>query len=93
MPQKIGIVGSGLIGRSWSMIFASAGFDIALYDVVPDAVDNALQLIKQQLESLENDGLLRGHLTAAQQFSHISKVSTLQQCVDNTIHIQVSSSY
>lgn len=31
--EKIGIVGSGLIGKSWAMIFASEGFNVVLYDV------------------------------------------------------------
>ena len=31
----VGIVGAGLIGRSWAIVFARAGWDVALYD--PDA--------------------------------------------------------
>ncbi len=34
---RIGIVGSGLIGRAWATIFASHGFDVALYDAAPGA--------------------------------------------------------
>jgi 3-hydroxyacyl-CoA dehydrogenase len=30
---KIGIVGSGLIGKSWAMIFASVGYKVLLYSV------------------------------------------------------------
>jgi L-gulonate 3-dehydrogenase len=31
MP-KIAVIGVGLIGRSWSIVFARAGWDVALYD-------------------------------------------------------------
>ena len=33
MP-RVAIVGSGLIGRSWAIVFAGGGFDVALYDGV-----------------------------------------------------------
>ena len=38
--EKIGIVGSGLIGKSWAMIFASEGFNVVLYDVDQAQVTN-----------------------------------------------------
>lgn len=87
--KKICIIGSGLIGRSWSMIFASQAYDVYLYDVAPEAVDKALVLIKDQLESLQKSGLLRGSLNAAQQFSHIHKAATLADAVEDAVHVQV----
>ena len=39
---KVGIVGSGLVGKSWAMIFASAGYNVTIYDIKEDAVKNAL---------------------------------------------------
>lgn len=71
------------------MIFASQGFDVFLYDVVSANVDTALGLLKEQLETLETQGLLRGKLTAAQQFGHVKKASTLLECVSDAVHIQV----
>ena len=42
--QKIGIIGSGLIGKSWAMIFASEGFNVVLYDVVQSQVTKAIEV-------------------------------------------------
>ena len=42
MKGKIVIVGSGLIGRSWAMIFASAGYNVVLFDIKKEQVDGAL---------------------------------------------------
>lgn len=89
MPNnKIGIIGSGLIGRSWSMIFASAGYDVYLYDIVTANVDLALTAVKGQLESLEEQGLLRGVLNAQQQFAKLHKASSLKEAVEGAVHIQ-----
>ena len=87
--SKIGIIGSGLIGRSWTMIFVSYGFDVHLYDVVPENVTNAMKLIKEQLDELEIQGLLRGQLNAAAQFGHVHRAKTLADAVSDAIHIQV----
>lgn len=87
---KISIVGCGLIGRSWAMLFASAGYNVALYDVNPEVVESALADIEQQLKKLEESGLLRGHLSSNEQYQLISKSESLAECVTDAIHVQES---
>uniref|UniRef100_A0A1I8MS94 3-hydroxyacyl-CoA dehydrogenase n=1 Tax=Musca domestica TaxID=7370 RepID=A0A1I8MS94_MUSDO len=86
--EKIGIVGSGLIGRAWSMLFTSAGYQVMLYDILPDQLSAALEYIDIELHRLEEHGLLRGHLTAEQQFKCLRTTSDLKELSRKAIFIQ-----
>ena len=86
--EKIGIIGSGLIGRSWAMLFAGVGYNVVIYDIVEEQIAKALEDINQQLNRLESGGLLRGALTATQQFKLIKGSSNLAETVKNATLIQ-----
>ena len=85
---KVAVVGSGLIGRSWSMLFASVGYEVELYDVVPENVKSALKILDTEIKRLEANGLLRGPLNAKQQLQLISESDSLASCLNGAIHCQ-----
>ena len=86
--QKVGIVGSGLIGKSWAMLFAAAGYDVCMYDIVRAQLDHAVEVIEEQLVDLEKQGLLRGKLKAQEQLALISTTDLLVKVVENAVFIQ-----
>ncbi|XP_076044060.1 lambda-crystallin-like isoform X1 [Oratosquilla oratoria] len=86
--EKIGVLGSGLIGRSWAMLFAGVGYQVYLYDIKESQVTEALADIKKQLENLEASGMLRGSTSALEQFKCIKGVSNMAECVANAKHVQ-----
>lgn len=56
--MRVAIIGSGLIGRCWSVIFARAKHNVYLYDTIPSAPSVALVEIRRQLEQLDRFDLL-----------------------------------
>jgi L-gulonate 3-dehydrogenase len=47
--MRVAIVGSGLIGRAWAVVFARGGFDVALYDSVPGVAEAAREFVAEAL--------------------------------------------
>jgi len=57
---KVGIIGSGLIGRSWAMLFVGAGYDVCLYDLSAEQLTAAKIDIEKQLKELERNNCCAG---------------------------------
>lgn len=58
--MTIGVVGAGLIGRAWAIVFARAGFTVSVYDVNTTALESAGAAVRQSLIDLEQAGLVGG---------------------------------
>ncbi|XP_051881529.1 lambda-crystallin homolog [Pristis pectinata] len=82
------IVGSGIVGRNWAMVFTSAGYRVSLYDTVHQQVICAIASIRQQLNEFERNGNLRGIFKPKEQMLLISACSDLAQAVEGAILIQ-----
>lgn len=39
--KKIALIGSGLIGRNWAVLFARAGYNVTMYDISSEQLQNA----------------------------------------------------
>ena len=83
---QVAVIGAGLIGRAWSIVFARAGFDIALWDPYPQQIEAALAFIGDRLPELEEAGLIKElpKLVA----SRIRPVNTLAEAVAAAEHVQ-----
>jgi len=86
--KKVAIVGSGLIGRSWAMLFCGAGYNVCMYDVTQDLVSKALEDIGHQLRELEASKMLRGSLNPAEQLALIKGSETMQECIEGAFYVQ-----
>lgn len=77
MP-KVGIIGAGLIGRSWAMVFARAGWTVRLTDTSAAALKAAPALIRRALADQRKYGLV-GNVAAITK--RITVVPTLAEAV------------
>uniref|UniRef100_A0A8C4MZR6 L-gulonate 3-dehydrogenase n=1 Tax=Equus asinus TaxID=9793 RepID=A0A8C4MZR6_EQUAS len=89
----VAIVGSGLIGQSWGMLFASGGFKVKLYDIEQQQVTKALENIRKEMKLLEQAGSLKGSLSAEEQLSLIRGCASVEEAVEGAMHIQVNPPY
>jgi L-gulonate 3-dehydrogenase len=83
--SKIGVIGAGLIGRAWAMVFARAGHDVALYDGVDAALPVAMATIKQRLADLNAAGLIDD---PAGVLDRITPVHSVEDAAKDAIYIQ-----
>src|SRR6185436_8081764 len=84
MP-RIAIIGSGLIGRAWAMVFARAGWEAALYDAVGGAADNALGLIAEGLGELATHGLVADPKGSA---ARVRAAKSIADALDGASYVQ-----
>jgi len=82
----IGVIGTGLIGRSWAIVFARAGFSVKLWDPAPAAARAALGFIAERLPELRQAGLLADAPEQVQ--ARITPAASLAEAVREAVHVQ-----
>ncbi len=90
MTSKIAIVGTGLVGRAWAIVFARAGHPVSIFDPLDGASQKALGLIEANLPDLATANLLRGDTPAAV-LARITRADTLEQALAGAVHCQESA--
>lgn len=84
----ITVIGSGLIGRSWAMVFISGGYRVKIYDNQPGQATKAIIEVRKQLGELEDARMLRGALSATEQLALISGHDELSQALEGAFFVQ-----
>lgn len=87
MTGTVAIVGTGLVGRAWSIAFARAGWNVRLWDPVAEAPAQALATIECLLADLEAQDMLRGG-TAAAVRGRMEAVPTLAEALAGAAWMQ-----
>ena len=85
--QTVGIVGAGLIGRSWAHVFARAGWQVKVWDPSGAQREAAHAQIAQSLHDLQVHGLVQDAAGAA---TRVQIVASLEQAVDTAAYVQES---
>ncbi|MFP3921685.1 MAG: 3-hydroxyacyl-CoA dehydrogenase [Dichotomicrobium sp.] len=69
MIDRVSVVGAGLIGRAWAIVFARAGLPVSLYDADADALAAAHDRIGAALDDLARFGLIDDPAALARRIS------------------------
>lgn len=83
--MKIAIVGTGLIGQAWAIVFARAGNDVRLWDGDAAALRRAVDLIAGQARALQEQQLLP---SAQELMSHVTACTELADALDGVAYVQ-----
>jgi L-gulonate 3-dehydrogenase len=84
MPT-VAIIGTGLIGRSWAIVFAAAGWQVRLADSSPAALQAAPGLIAEGLAELADHGLVEDSAGAA---ARVRTAGSLAEAVNGVELVQ-----
>jgi 3-hydroxybutyryl-CoA dehydrogenase len=69
--KRVLVVGAGTMGQQIGLQCAMHGYDVVLYDIAPDMVDQALRHVRETVDSLRSGG----RLTQAQAHAALNRVT------------------
>ncbi|MCB5174182.1 MULTISPECIES: 3-hydroxyacyl-CoA dehydrogenase [Microvirga] len=81
MPS-VAIIGAGLIGRSWAMVFARSGWDVRITDPSAETLENTPRLVRAGLEELASHGLATDPAFAAGRVIAVPSIAEAVHGVD-----------
>lgn len=85
MIDRVSVIGAGLIGRAWTIVFARAGLPVRLYDTDADALAAAHDRIGAALDDLKRLGLID---EPAPLERHISTHARLAESLEGAGYVQ-----
>jgi 3-hydroxyacyl-CoA dehydrogenase len=86
--RPVTVIGAGLVGAGWAIVFARAGLNVRMFDVNPQVLESAPALVAQQLDGLHSYGLLKESVDTIR--ARITVVHHLKQALDGACYAQES---
>ncbi len=85
--RPVAIVGAGLVGSGWALVFARAGYHVAVYDPSPDIRAGVVPWARQSLAELTHAGLVDA---PDEIVARITLHDTLQAALAGAFYVQES---
>jgi 3-hydroxyacyl-CoA dehydrogenase len=85
--RPVAVIGAGLVGVGWAIVFAKAGLEVRIYDADRGATERALALIPAQLKELQSFGLVDDPVSIA---AHLKPAYRLADAIDGARYAQES---
>lgn len=87
--SRIAVVGCGVVGSSWSLVFTRAGFEVAVYDQSAAAVQDTLKFVRSALADLAAQGLFTGDVDTA--CARLKPAASLEEALAGVDYVQESA--
>ena len=87
---KVSLVGCGLVGGAWAVVFARAGLDVTLYDPSPSAIETALRVARESADALAERDLTNGK-TPDEIMARLTPAASLAEAAGSADYIQESA--
>lgn len=88
--SSVAIVGGGVVGSSWALLFARAGYAVRLYDASPAARADAIDFVAARLADLAAHGLA-GDEPQQAVLARLSAAADLGEAVSGADYVQESA--
>ena len=86
--KRVSVVGAGLVGMGWAIVFARAGLQVQVHDLQPEAIDAGIALAADQIAGLARHGLLSEAPETV--IARLHPAPTLAQAVEGVAWLQES---
>lgn len=87
MSANIGLVGAGLVGSGWAIVFARAGYRVRAYDSDPSTRASLLDRVATNAQSLEAHRLVDD---AKDILENVEAVDTMDAALEDAVYVQES---
>jgi 3-hydroxyisobutyrate dehydrogenase-like beta-hydroxyacid dehydrogenase len=82
MDKTIAVIGAGLIGRAWAMVFARAGWTVRLTDSNADQLAHARAFIAASFDEQQQYGLVADARAALARIDHAADIESAIEGAD-----------
>ena len=88
--SKMTIVGCGVVGSSWALVFARAGFDVSIYDASTTAQEDALAFVRDALKGSASKELAAAETVEAT-LGRLTLAVSLEDALAGSSYVQESA--
>jgi L-gulonate 3-dehydrogenase len=87
---RVALIGAGVVGSSWSLVFARAGFEVAVYDADPNSAARTKEFVRKALSDLSALGLpsTEGAETIA---ARVKPAARIEDALEGVSYVQESA--
>ncbi|WP_371225969.1 3-hydroxybutyryl-CoA dehydrogenase [Roseovarius sp. 2305UL8-3] len=88
--QKIGVIGAGQMGNGIAHVLSAAGYDVLLTDISQEALENALETVRRNMDRQVSKGILTPE-TQAEALGRITTTLTLPDLGQTDLVIEAAT--